>query len=488
LFKDITNRTGYASRRDISIMLYNALNCSLVKVKENNSTYTTGKKLLSLLGSMTTKEIKLDALKINDGFDYTNYLFNKWDVYYDTDGDAVYMDNPRFNEFSGNVTSILPNRVIFVTDYSGNVRAFQLPNIPIIFNGAIGSFESLENSKIKVVYEDDSYNGNVVGVISSSVTDIVLIDYDKLYSPGYKTFAGKYLPTNSNSQINYGKLHIFGNASSLEEIKENDLVYFYETEESTFNKSALSIEVVRNQVQGIVTNFEVKDNVHYYTVNNKVYKTANNYMFAENASIKDTVSFILDKNNNIAKLFILNYGKEPSTYGIVLNSSNGFNGLATARILDQSGVLKTYYLAENASVVTKTRSNYNVQYITNLKKNDIIKFDPVAKGNLKVIALKQSKKISNYYNENTKTIANGDQITSNTFIVYENEGKYKLLTPYQLDSYIVGKSTINPNGNVEVLYLSTGLKTNNIVEPFVPESSKNFNGTVYGILTIISLI
>ncbi|MBP1926896.1 hypothetical protein J2Z76_002766 [Sedimentibacter acidaminivorans] len=483
LFKNISNRTGYASRRDISIMLYNALNCNLVKVKENNSIYNTGKKLLSLIGSMTTKEIKLDALKTNDNFDYTNYLFNKWDVYCNLDGDTVYMNNPRFNEFSGNVTSILPNRVIFVTDASGNVRAFQLPNIPIIFNGAVGNFETLENSKIKVVYEDDSYNGNVIGVISSGVTDVVLIDYDKLYSPGDKTLAGKYLPINSSSQINYSKFHIYGDVSSLDEIKENDLVYFYETEESSFKKSALTIEVVRKKAEGIVTNFEIKDNTSYYTVNNEVYKTASNFIFTENASIKDNVSLILDKNNNIVKLFILNYGKMPSTYGIVLDSNNGVNSLATVKILDQYGILKTYYLAENTSVVTKARSNYNVQYITNLKKNDIVKFDPVTKGNLKVISLKTTNTISNYYNEDTQLIANGSKVTSNTFIVYEFSGKYQLLKPNQLDKYLIGKSTVSHNGNIEALYLSKGRKENYFVEPSIPEVDKNFDGTVYGLIS-----
>lgn len=483
LFQNINNREGYASRRDISIMVYNALNCNLVKVKENNTTYNTGKKLLSLIGTMTTKEIKLDALKINDGFDYTNFLFNKWDVYYDMDGNAVYMDNPRFSEFSGNVTSILPNRVIFVTDNSGNVRAFQLPNIPIVFNGAIGNFESLENSKIKVVYEDDSYNGNVVGVISSSVTDVVLIEHDKLYTSGSKIFAGKYLPTKTDSQINYNKLHIYGDASSIEEIKENDLVYFYETEETNSKKSTLTIEVVRNQIQGTVTNFEIKNNTSYYTVNNKVYKTGDDYIFTENASIKDNVNFVLDKDYNIVKLFVLSYGKAPSTYGIVLNSTNGINNLATVRILDEYGVLKTYSLAENASVVTKINSNSNVQYLTNLKKNDIVKFDPVIQGNLKIIDIKSSKVLSNYYNENTQSILNGNKVTSDTFIIYESGGKYQLLKPYELDRYLEGKFTANPNGNIEALYLNKGLKTSNVAAPYVPAVSQSFDGTVYGIIS-----
>lgn len=488
LFQNIENRTGYASRRDISIMLYNALNCNLVKVKENNNTYNTGKTLLSQLGTMSTKEIKLSDLKINDGFDYTNYLFNKWDVYYDIDENAVYMNNPRYNEFSGNVTSILPNRVIFVTDYSGNVRAFQLPNIPIIFNGANGSFESLENSKIKVVYEDDSYNGKVIGVIAYGPTDVVLIDHSKLYNSESKTFAGKYLPTKTDSQINYNKLYIYGDATYLSDIKENDLVYFYETEETETKKSTLSIEVLRSQVQGVVTNFETRNNTSFYTINNKVYKTGDSYIFTENASIKDNVKFVLDKNNNIVKLFVISYGKIPATYGLVLNSSSGINSLATVRILNEYGVIKTYSLAANANVVTRVDSGSNVQYTTSLKKNDIVIYDPVVQGTLKIIELKPAKVIASYYNEDIQTISNGNKLTSNSFIVYEAGGKYQLLKPNQLDSYLEGKGSVAYNGHVDALYLSKGLKANNVATPSVPAVPQNFDGTVYGIISSITKI
>lgn len=482
LFQNVNVNSVYASRSDISIMLNNALNCNLVKIKENNSIYNTDNTLLSLIGTKTTKEINLNTLKINDGFDYTNYLFNKWDVFYDNNGNTVYMNNPRFNEFSGNVTSLLPNRVIFVTDYSGNVRAFQLPNIPIVFNGAPGDFKSLENSRIKVIYEDDSYNGNVIGVIAYNTTDVILMDKTQLYRAESKTFAGKYLPSNADSQINYNKLHIYGDVTSLEEIKENDIVYFYETEEM-LNKSTLTLEVLRSQVQGVVTNFETINNTNYYTINNKIYSTGNNFIYTENASINDNVNLLLDKDNNIVKLFVLSYGKFPETYGIVLNSTNGSNNLATVRILDEYGVLKTYSLAENASVITKVDSNSNIKYVTSLKKNDIIKFDPVVQDPLKIIEKEPAKFIASYYNNSQQSISNGNKITANTFIVYENGGKYQLLQPYQLDNYLEGKATISYNGNIDVLCLSKGLKSNIIVLPDTPVISKSFDGTVFGIIS-----
>lgn len=484
LFENITNHAEYATRRDISILLYNALSCELVKVDGNNNIVKTGKNLLSLLGTMETKIIKLEDLKINNGFNYTNYLFNKWDVYYDTKGNPVYMTNSRYNEFSGTVTSLLANGVIFVTDNSSNVRAFKLPDIPIVFNGAIGYFKSLENSKIKVVYEDDSFNGNVIGVIAYKSTDEILVSKGDLYKTGSRTFAGKYLPIIS-SQVNYNKINVYGDASSLEEIKENDVVYFYETNELNSRKTTISIEVVRSQVEGIVSKVETNNNIISYTVNNQLYKTANNYVFTENASINDHVKLILDKNNNIIKLFVTSYGKAPTTYGVVLNSTSGTNSLATANIIDLYGNIKNYSLAGNSSVITYVDFGSYVQYISSLNKNDIVKFDPVSQGAIKIINNMPSKFISNYYNEATQSIDNTYKVSANTFIVYESDGRYQIIKPYQLDSYLIGKAYINTYGHVDALYLSKGLKVKNdsvnTIAP-TPGISQSFSGTIYDII------
>lgn len=481
VFENIVNHSEYATRRDISIMLYNALRCDLVKVKENNNIYKTGKKLLSLIGTTETKLIKLDDLKINDGFNYSNYLFNKWDVYYNLNGSAVYMTNPRFNEFSGKVTGLLANRVIFVTDVSGNVRAFQLPDIPIVFNGALGNFNSLDKSDIKVVYEDDSYNGKVIGVIAYKNTDKVLIDKSDLYKSNSKTFAGKYLPT-IGSQVNYNKIHIYGAVSHIEDIKINDVVYFYETDEADSKKSIISIEVFRSQVQGIVSNVDINNKNIYYTVNNKVYKTESNYIFTENANVNDTVKFILDKNNDIVKLYITSYGKYPSTYGIIMNSTSGTNSLPTAKILDRYGNVKTYNLAGNSNVVTYVDYGTYEKYISTLKRNDIVKFDPVYQGPVKIINYIPTIYISNYYNEASQTIANTYKISSDTFIVYEGAGKYQIINPNQLDNYLVGMAYVNSAGHVDALYLTKGVKTNNEIGK-TPTVIQSFTGTIYDVIS-----
>ncbi len=481
LFENINANAKFASRRDITIMLFNALDMNLVTVKRNNTLNTTNKILLSKLGKMETKEVSVKDLSI-DNFDYTDYLFNKWDIYYDNHGAAVLINNPRYNEFSGIVTSLLSNRVIFVTDDYGNVSLFQVPDIPIIINGERGNFNDLNESKIKIVYEGDSFSGEVLGIIAYKVTDVIVVERDDLYKEGSHRFAGKELPL-LNSEINYNKLHIKGDAKSLEEIKVNDVVYLYESQVSN---NTLMLYVLKSNIEGVVTSVQDADDITFYTLNNISYATGKDFIFTEKADINDSVTLILDKNNNIIKLYINKYGKRPSTYGIVISSSNSTSNLS-ANILDEYGRQRTYFLADNSSVVRLHEEDSNILKQSLIKTNDIVMFDPVSNGTLKIINLMKTRNIANSYNNQTNTLENGYYISSDTFIVYRNNGQYRLLVPSQLDVYLEGKAVVNYLGHIDAIYLTKGIKSTDTVT-ITPDTQQNYNGTIYGIIKGVTKI
>ena len=478
LFENINANVEFASRRDISIMLFNALDMNIVTVKENNTLNITNKALISKLGKMETKEVSIRDLNI-DNFDYTDYLFNKWDIYYDNNGNTVYVSNPQYNEFSGTVTSILSNRVIFVTDDYGNVRVFQVPDIPIIINGERGSFNNLNESSIKIVYEEDSFKGEVIGIIAYKATDVIVVNRDDLYKEGSRQFAGKQLPL-SNSEVNFKKINIKGDASSLEEIKVNDVVYFYETQDS--KNAPLTLNVLRSQIEGVISSAESANGNTFYTLNNISYMTGKDYIFTEKANVNDTVKLILDKNNNIIKLYINKYGKRPSTYGIVISSSNSTTGNAEAKILDEYGRVRTYSLADNSSVVSVHENDSSIIKQSLIGSNDLVMFDPVSNGTLKIVNLMQTRSIASSYNNQTRTLENGGfNISTNTFIVYKNNGQYQLLVPSQLDEYLEGRAVVNYLGHVDAIYLTKGIKDSNAVT-VTPDTQQNYNGTIYGII------
>ena len=478
LFENINVNVEFASRRDITIMLFNALDMNIVTVKENNTLNITNKALISKLGKMETKEVSIRDLNI-DNFDYTDYLFNKWDIYYDNYGNTVYISNPRYNEFSGTVTSILSNRVIFVTDDYGNVRVFQVPDIPIIINGERGSFNNLNESSIKIVYEEDSFKGEVIGIIAYKATDVIVVNRDDLYKEGSRQFAGKQLPL-SNSEVNFKKINIKGDASSLEEIKVNDVVYFYETSDS--KNASLTLNVLRSKIEGVISSAESANGIAFYTLNNISYMTGKDYIFTEKANVNDTVTLILDKNNNIIKLYINKYGKRPSTYGIVISSSNSTTGNAEAKILDEYGRVRTYSLADNSSVVKVLENDSNILKQSLIGSNDLVMFDPVSSGTLKIINLMQTRSIASSYNNQTRILENGGfNISTNTFIVYRNNGQYQLLVPSQLDEYLEGRAVVNYLGHIDAIYLTKGIKDSNAVT-VTPDTQQNYNGTIYGII------
>ena len=477
LFENINANVEFASRRDITIMLFNALDMNLVTVRENNTINTTNKTLISKLGKMETREVSIRDLNI-DNFDYTDYLFNKWDIYYDNYGAVIHLNNPQYNEFTGTVTSLLSNRVIFVTDDYGNVRVFQVPDIPIVINGERGSFNNLNESKVKIVYEEDSFKGEVLGIIAYKATDVIVVERDDLYKEGSRQFAGKQLPL-AGSEINYKKLHIYGDAGSLEDIKVNDVVYFYETRDE--ENPSLSLNVLRSQVEGIVTSVQnARDNT-FYTLNNISYMTGKDYIFTEKASVNDSVTLILDKNNNIIKLNINSYGKRPSTYGIVISSSSSVTGYASARILDEVGGLRTYYLADNSNVVRVQENDSGVFKQSLIGSNDLVMFDPVSSGTVKIINLMPDRSISNSYNTQTQALDNGFYISSDTFIVYRNNGQYQLLVPSQLNGYLEGRAVVNYSGHIDAIYLTKGIKETDAVT-VTPDTQQNFNGTIYGVI------
>lgn len=485
LFRNVDTNSEFATRRDVTLMLYNALSCNLVKIKDKNTTYSTGSTLLSNIGKMSTKEITIGDLK-TESFDFADYLFNKWDVYYDNKGNAVYVTNPRHNEFSGTVTSLLTNKVIFVTDDYGNVRAFKLSDIPIVINGEKESFSNLSGSRIRIVYEDDSFNGAVIGITAYKETDVTAVERNDLYKAGSKVFAGKNLPVKQDGGINYSKLHIYGNASKLEDIKTNDVIYFYETRESS-RVTSLTLNVVRKQTDGLVTDIQTSGSNTFYTVNNISYKTGDSFIYTEKVSVNDNVKLILDKNNNIIKINILNYGKYPTTFGIVLSAGNTGDS-ASVRIFDEFGSIKNYTLADNSSVVDITDDGKDLIKKTYLKKNDIVKFDPAASGSLKIINYIPSPTyIATGYNSDTRTMSNGYWLSAETFIIYESNGKYQLLKPSQLGTYLEGKAVIGYNGHVDALYLSKGIKSDNAIT-VTPEVPQSYNGTIYGIIKGITKV
>ena len=133
------------------------------------------------------------------------------------------------------------------------------------------------------------------------------------------------------------------------------------------------------------------------------------------------------------------------------------------------------------SVVRVVENDSGVLKQTLIKANDLVMFDPVSSGTLKIINLMPARNIAASYNSQTQALENGYYISTDTFIVYGNNNQYQLLSPSRLNGYLEGKAVVNYSGHIDALYLTKGLKDSAGVT-ITNDANQNYNGTIYGII------
>lgn len=499
LFNNVNNQSTYVTRESISLLIYNALDCNIVSNNSNNK-----KTLLENLGRKEKTYID-DNFAIDHVYmDLSDYMFSTLNVYYDVNNKIVYIEKPIYSVIEGDVVSASSRGAIFLKDEYGNSKLYNLNGVPIVFNGKRSYIDvgELKNSYVKLIIDKENDN-KLIGVVVKKVTDVKIIEFNDLYKQNSFKFAGKYLPMNKNN-IFYDKIVIKGDAKSLYDIRENDVVYFYETKEIVTNKSILTIEVVRNQITGILKSYDYRNYNNYYCIGSREYITNTNAIINEIPSVIDTVTAILDKNNTILKLDIIKYAKSPDTYAKVLDVTDNNTTLPTVSIVNQYGEIKTYSLKENSNVVTKTAINGNILYSTNLKKNDFIKYDALNDSTIKIVEPISTINIASNYNSSTGIVGNSYcRINNYTYIIQQNNNTYSKLYYTGLYDYIEGTAVVNSNGIVDFLILEKNVKNespapsvntgntgntggtgNNEVQP--PAPNKGFSGTLLGVLNTIN--
>ena len=485
LFKNINNPSVYMTRDSLATLIYNALYVNTVNVK-NGIITSNNKQLINNIGKNET--IRIDdvyALK-HPYIDLTEYMLNTCDVYYDIYGKILLIKNSVYETIDGYVKSALSSNVIFLSDSYGNTKLYNLSDVPIVFNGIkskVGN-EDLKNSNLKLIIDNDDPN-LIIGAVATKVTDEVVIDSKSIYKEGSTTFAGKVLPK-LDDKVLLDQVKVKGAVNSIFDIKENDVVYFYETKEAD-SKSTLTIRVVRNSVIGV---YNGKGNINYenfFTINSTNYRLSNNLNLTENLSIGDKINAILDENNKVIKVEILRFNKMPETYALVIDVKEGSTELPSIKIINEHGRVLTYTLRVNSGEVTKNVVNNKTIYYTSINKNDFVKYDKYNDSSIKIIKKVNSTGIASNYNYSTGALSNqGSYINSNTIIIQLNNYKYEIIKKSSLGYYVEGKAVINSSGAAEIFLLEKNMiKTSeeSVIEQ-TPEVV-TFTGSQYGFIQTI---
>lgn len=491
LFKNVNNPSVYMTRESLATLIYNALFVNIVEIK-NDKAVLTNKVLINNIGKKESVKIDNNYALKHSYIDLSNYFFNVCDVYYDIYGKIVLVKNPVYKSIDGYVKSAVSTNVIFLSDSIGNTKLYNLNNVPIIFNGIKSKVanEDLKDSNIRLII-DDKNPDSILGAVVTKITDKAIVDAKSLYKEEDTSFIGKTLPKDDDKVL-LDKVKITGAVSSIYDIEEDDIVYFYETKERKNNKSILMINVVRNSVSGLYRDRGRILYEEFFTIDISNYKLHSEFKLTESLSSGDKIKAILDEDNKIVKVNILKYNKEPQTYAMILNVENKAAGeLPVVSLINQYGKTLTYKLRENSGEVTKKLINGTLIYETSLSKNSFVKYDAYDNSSIKIIKKTDTVNVKSNYNSKTGALSglNG-YIGANTSIIQLNNRKYDIVNKSSLGNYIEGKAVFNSNGAAEMFILEKNLiKTSEtpITEiPITTPSVNKYSGNIYGAVQVIS--
>lgn len=470
-----------ATRGDIAIMISNALNNKMIEVTEKLENKETNKTLLNKIGRKETEQVTFDYFAEESLINIEPYLFNLADVYYNIKDQIVFIGNVQTVTFSGTVT-YKSGYNIFVTDEGGNRSVFNSYKSPIYYNGAKGKVSSLLNANVSVIYDKNGDTGNSLGIIAKEITDVMYVNKNDLYVKDNTKFIDKYLPLTEEGYPNYDNIIVTGAANSIFDIQEKDVLYFYETDEYNSSKSKITIDVIRDKIYGKITEIKHFETTKGYIINGEAYFPGDYYITEEPINLGYEVEAILDKDGKLVKFNILNYYNEPQTYGLVVGIENGIKEygaenyikLPQIKILNESGKFNIYEIEENSKILSKYDGFSSTELRVDLAPKDIIKFNIESNGKIRLIEKAETKNISGAFNYTSGLVQNSI-ITNDTFIFYQKDDVYELLSKDQLDEFISGYGVTNYKNQFDAIFLENGIKN-------------TYSGFIYGILNEVSQV
>lgn len=482
LLDNINNLSEYITRDNIAYLVYNSLSCNTVSFT-NSKLVTNNKTLFDNIGNKEVKKITDDFALEHTEYDLSEYLLNTYDVYYDKNQNVVLVNNPRYETISGYIKSALPSKDIFISDKYGNTKRYNINDADIILNGMEGKIKSndIKNSYAKLIV---GYNSKIIGVVLSKPTDIKIINLEDIYIENSNTFAGKKLPM-LNGYPDFKNIIVTGDASSLADIKVDDVVYFYETKELYNNISKIKLDVIRNNVSGIYKGTHNKIIDTFYNIDDSYYKLDSNYVINETPMFGDNIKALLNEENNIIDIKIEKYAQEPKSYGYVLSIIQDTFKLPKITILDVNGKKLTYYLKENCGYVKKTNVNNNIFYECTLSVNDFIKYDLLDNTTIKVVEKQNNVSVIGNFNCSNNTISNTYSITDASYLLLNKS--YTQLHTDGIGYYIEGNAIVEKNiiklmiVNKNIVNIEIKDDTTTITEPVIQQpSTTTYTGTLYG--------
>lgn len=274
LLDDVTVKAAGADRGAIAQILFNALDAIYGDVNTDGDweKNADGDKIIDKIGEeVEDAEITYDDIFDEDDaldtvIDLMPYLYHTITYYENNDGDIAYVSDVDTDELSGVIIKMVGDEddtVMTVEDSDEDETDFDITSETALFyNGdevdkkdATDLMDD-ESCTVRVVYDDDD---DVIGIVAwefdivqieteySSRRPVVLNGANGIMLPAYED-------DDDDEVLDADMLTIVGDADSLKDIEEDDLVYVYASDSEDDvdgHPAVLKLEVVRDIVEGV---------------------------------------------------------------------------------------------------------------------------------------------------------------------------------------------------------------------------------------------
>lgn len=332
LTEDVTLGSGGADRGGVATVIFNALEVDIATVnadgdvsftdKDNDAETDNNVKLIDKLGATSASEtVDLEDVfgtgALDSEVDLTPYVFQTVTTYTNEDDVIVYVTGGNTTE-TGEVTTT--STITLDDEDETEVDIAGITSSAILFNGAPSTEtdgnELLVGATVKVVYDADDA---VIGLVVEQAADPVSIaaEYD---AEDPDDIDGITLPTTTDDDdetiTDLDNVTVTGDATSLEDIAVDDVVYVYAADDD----SVVKIDVVRSTFTGTVK--EKKTSTIVVDGEELGFNSGSSFTFIE-AALGTEYTFALDADGDIFAKLDGEAEETDYAYGVVIASENG---------------------------------------------------------------------------------------------------------------------------------------------------------------------
>lgn len=222
------------------------------------------------------------------------------------------------------------------------------------------------------------------------------------------------------------------------------------------------MKVVRNKVEGAMTETGRNDTYGYSVIDGRSYKHSDIYTPLSKLSPGYYVIAYLDDNDEVVKYNLIRDLQQPEDYGLVTAVKKSTQDqLPQISIIDNSGVERDMYIDIENSLLIETGGFDDTSYTANLSEGDVIKYNIQSENIINKMKVIDMENYDGTYNSKIKSlVAVNAKVNGSTLIFSKDENKWNKIPIDSLGEFIKGQIALNEDGDyIELVIIESGIIT-----------------------------